>query len=212
MKTKITILLCLLVLGVTTACDHTPDCKPCGFRAGAQAVISFPQNSGRQQITRVVDPGGCVTYSPSTNGGCNGTVTVIGGNFTFFASPESVDLQAPPASFGISGSGISTTYGMPKIQYWDDFGQLLGETTASSVSGDGTWLEAPTPSNTWQAYSGRWTVYVMNRTWDGSIEHAGSALVYAYGRDYEPPPPPPDEDPCYNQNPDRPQMECYLTY
>jgi hypothetical protein len=115
MKTKIQILLCLLVLGVTAACEPTKDCKPCGYRIGAQAVITFPQESGRQQITRVVDSGGCVTCSPSTNGGCNGTVTVIGGSFTFFAAPESVVLQAPPASFSISGSGMSTTYGIPKV-------------------------------------------------------------------------------------------------
>lgn len=207
MKNKVRILLCALALGAATACDPTPDCKPCGYRSGAQAVISFPKSSGRPQITRVVDAGGCVTYSPSTNGGCNGTVTVIGGNFTFFASPEYVDLQAPPATFSISGSGISVAYGMPKVQYWDDFGQLVGEMTASSVADDGTWLEAPTPYSG-QAYSGRWTVYVMNRTWDGGVEHAGSAIVYAYGRDYEPPPPPPEEDPCYNQPKDRVQYEC----
>lgn len=201
MKTKISILLCLAVIAVATACETEP-CKSCGHRAGAQAVVSFP---GGRQVPRVVDGGGCVTYSRNANGGCDGTVTVIGGGFFFFATPSSVDLLAPPSTFTINGAGISTAYGMPTIQYWDDFGQLLGETTATSVAADGTWLEAPTPG-TWQAYSGNWTVYVMNKTWSGGIEHAGSALVNAYGRDYEPPPPPP-EDPCLQER-NGPQMDC----
>jgi len=206
MKTKILILLSLVALGITSAC--TPQCKDCGHTPNSQAVVSFPQNSGRQQVTRVSDNNGCVFYAPDSQGACNGTVTMIGGGFFFFATPSAVDLQAPPADFTITGSGMSTTYGMPKVQYWDDYGQLLGETTASAVANDGSWLQATTP-NTSQAYSGNWSVYVLNRRWDGGLEHVGSALISAYGRDYEPPPPPPDSDPCNNQKPNGQQMECY---
>jgi hypothetical protein len=159
----------------------------------------------------VVGADGCVYYTADSQGNCNGTVTVIGGGFFFFATPSVVDLQAPPADFTISGSGISTTYGMPKVQYWNEYGQLLGEATASAVAADGSWLQATTP-NTAQAYSGNWSVYVLNIRWDGGLEYAGSALVQAYGRDYEPPPPPPDEDPCNNQDPNLPQMECGPIY
>jgi hypothetical protein len=130
---------------------------------------------------------------------------ILGGSFRFFAFPASVNLQDPPATFTINGSDISTAYGMPKVQYWDDNGQLLGEVSASTVAQDGTWLQAPTPG-LWQAYSGNWSVYVMNRTWDGGIEHVGSAHVQTYGRDYEPPPPP--DDPCNRQSPYGPVMEC----
>lgn len=208
MKTKILILLSLVALASSTAC--ITQCESCGHRANAQAVVSFPQGSGRQQITRVVGGNGCVLYPADSQGNCNGTVTVIGGSFSFFITPAAVDLQAPPADFMITGSGMSTTYGMPKIQYWDEHGQLLGETTASAVANDGSWLQATTP-DTSQAYSGNWFVYVLNIRWDGSLEHVGSALVQAYGRDYEPPPPP-DEDPCNNQDPNGPQMECGPVY
>jgi hypothetical protein len=204
MKPKILILLSLVALAITSACTQ---CESCGHRANAQAVVSFPPASGRPQVTRVVSPSGCVVYAPDSNGNCNGIVTVIGGGFAFFITPSVVDLQAPPADFMITGSGISTTYGMPKVQYWDDYGQLLGETMASAVADDGSWLQATTP-NTAQAYSGNWSVYVLNIRWDGGLEHVGSALVQAYGRDYEPPPPPPDENPCNNQDPNGPQMEC----
>src|SRR5215213_3762419 len=144
MKTKILILLSLVALAITTAC--TTQCKSCGHRANAQAVVSFPPASGRPQVTRVVDLNGCVFYSADSNDNCNGIVTVIGGGFFFFATPAVVDLQAPPADFMITGSGMSTTYGMPKVQYWDDYGQLLGETTASAVADDGSWLQAITPN------------------------------------------------------------------
>lgn len=196
MKIKILASLCLIVLSITVSCQP-PQCRFCNpqWTPGLEAVVAFPPSSGRRQLQRIVGPDSCVTYPPGANGECNGIVTLLIGGFRFFAFPSSVDLQAPPTTFTVSGSDISTTYGMPKVQYWDDYGQLLGEVTATAVAPDGSWLQATTP-NLSQAYSGNWSVYVLNRTWDGGIEHVGSALVNTYGRDYVPPP----DNPCDNPN------------
>ena len=114
--------------------------------------------------------------------------------FPFATSPGSVDLQAPPAAMEMTGSGLTTTYGMPRVEYMDQYtGDLIGVATATSVSGDGTWLQAPTP-NLSDVYSGTFSAFVSNVKADGTFEYVGASTVNAYGRDYvfEPPPPPPD--------------------
>ena len=127
--------------------------------------------------------------------------------FPFAASPDSIDLQSQPSTMSMTGSGLTTTYGMPRLAYMDPYtGNLIAATTATSVSGDGTWLQANVPDLS-ALYSGSYTVFVSNVLADGSLEYVGAASVTAYGRDYEfyPPPPPPGECGC---PPDGPCMEC----
>jgi hypothetical protein len=125
--------------------------------------------------------------------------------FPFSTSPGSIDLQAPPSTVSMTGSGISTTYGMPRVEYTDQYtGALIATTTASSVSGDGTWLQATTPDLS-AVYSGTFNMFVSNAT-AGGFEYVGSATVDAYGRDYVfDPPPPPGECGC---PPTGPCMVC----
>lgn len=179
MKTKILLGLCLLLSIFAYACI-SDQCQKCGLPPNSQIVISYENNAG--QVPRTSDGTGCVYYPPKNNS-CAAVATPIGGGFSFFASPASVDLQAPPTDFSISGSGISATYGMPKIQYWDDNGTMLGEATATYVASDGSWLEAITPDLS-SAYSGNWNIHVFNRNSDGSLAHIGTAPVEAYGRNY----------------------------
>jgi len=126
--------------------------------------------------------------------------------FTFAASPVSIDLQAPPSTMSMTGSGVDTSYGMPRLEYMDPYtGNLIAATTATSVSGDGTWLQANTPDLS-QIYSGDYTVFVSNVQADGSLVYIGAATLTAYGRDYVfDPPPPPGECGC---PPDGPCMVC----
>lgn len=107
------------------------------------------------------------------------------GNFT--ASPNPVDAFNPPATGTIYGQGISTTYGMPIVQYYDAAGILVGEQAATSVAGDGTWLQGPVPDLT-SAISGTYTILVNNRRSDASLYILGSATVNVQAND----PPPPD--------------------
>jgi hypothetical protein len=124
----------------------------------------------------------------------------------FSVSPSSINLQAPPVTVEMTGSGLSTAYGMPYIEYIDSYsGSLVGSTTATAVSADGTWLQATTPDLS-SVYSGTYTMLISNVKADGSLEYVGSATVDAWGRDgyYEPPP---DPGPC-GCPPDGPCMPC----
>jgi hypothetical protein len=123
--------------------------------------------------------------------------------FPFAMSPGSINLQAPPATMDMTGSGLTTTYGLPRIEYMDQYtGDMIAVTTATSVTGDGNGLQATTPNLSF-VYSGTFSVFVSNAQADGSFEYVGATTVDAYGRDFvfeEPPPPggcgcPPD-GPC----------------
>lgn len=118
--------------------------------------------------------------------------------FAFAASPGWIDLQAPPSTMSMTGSGVTTAYGMPRLEYMNPYtGNLIAAATATSVSGDGTWLQANTPDLS-EIYSGDYTVFVSNVQADGSLVYIGAATITAYGRDYQlfDPPPPPGECGC----------------
>lgn len=102
--------------------------------------------------------------------------------FGFNIAPSSVDLNAPPASFTISGEGLSEQFGMPLVEYYDDSGQLVAQTTATTVAGDGTWLQADTPS-LYNVYSGTYMIAIRNATSEGLWEFVGTTSVDAWGRD-----------------------------
>lgn len=113
--------------------------------------------------------------------------------FRFNASPAFIDKTNPPTSITITGSGISTAGGTPSVQYWDSYGNMLGEQPAYSVSPDGTWLTGYVPDLA-NSGVGRFGVRVVNP--DGGL--AGIAFVDVFNPTlYEPPPPPPG--PCYPQ-------------
>ena len=121
------------------------------------------------------------------------TCFTIGVGF-FSASPDAVDVNAPPSTGTITGSGISTTYGMPVVSYYDENGYLLAERTATAVAADGTWLQGPVPDFS-GSYNGQYTLVVNNKNADGSPAIIGTALIDVYGF-YIPPPPEPEPDPC----------------
>jgi hypothetical protein len=132
---------------------------------------------------------------------------VFGIVFPFSASPSTVNLQAPPATLEMTGSNLTTTYGMPRLEYLDPYtGNLIGTATATSVSGDGTWLQAYTPDLS-GVYSGTYTIFISNATSGGGFEYVGSATMDAYGRDGSYEDPPPDPDPCSCTG-DGPCMVC----
>jgi len=135
---------------------------------------------------------------------------VFGVIFPFTTAPASVDLQAPPATFDLTGSGLSTAYGMPQVEYVDQYtGAVIGSTTATAVNADGTWLQATMPDLS-SVYSGTYNILISNVRDDGSREYIGTSTVDCYGRDvtFEPPP---DPGPC-GCPPDGPCMPCENYY
>lgn len=107
------------------------------------------------------------------------------GNFT--ASPNPVDAFNPPATGTIYGQGISSTYGMPRVEYFDEYGNSVASQKATAVAADGTWLQGAVPDFT-SAYSGSYTLLIKNVRADGSKYIIGAATVTVYAND----PPPPD--------------------
>lgn len=133
-----------------------------------------------------------------------------GSAFVFAMSPDSIDVNAPPATATFTGEGVDTTYGMPKIEFYDEYGTYFDQTTATTVSADGTWLQASVPSLA-GLYSGIYTIVIVNATPDGSRNAIGTASVWVYGNDMPPPPPDPEDDPCV-QTKDGPSLECEPVY
>lgn len=115
--------------------------------------------------------------------------------FPLTMSPSSIDLQAPPTTFEMSGKRLDATYGLPFIEYVDEYtGRVIGSTTATSMSLDGSSLQANMP-NLSSVFTGTYHVLVSNIRADGSREYVGTTTVECYGRDgtYELPP---DPGPC----------------
>ena len=104
----------------------------------------------------------------------------------FTVSPQVIDVNAPPASIVINGSGISSAGGMPMVEYYNLYGTLVAQAAASQVAYDGTWLSGPTPDLA-AVCSGRYLLTVRNS--DGRI--AGNAVVDVI--DYIAPPPDPGD-------------------
>jgi hypothetical protein len=104
-------------------------------------------------------------------------------NLTLSANPASVYLPTPPASGTITGQSFDATYGMPQVDYFDSNGYLIGSASATSVSGDGTSLQANMPDLS-SVYSGTYQVKVTNKTYDGYyLNIVGSATMTGWGRD-----------------------------
>jgi hypothetical protein len=126
---------------------------------------------------------------------CDTTCVFVKGpncpNNTFAMDPSFIDVADPPVIVSITGSGIDSTYGMPYIDYFDQYGNVVAEGRASQVAQDGTWLSGSTPDLS-SVTSNTYSVIVRNVMADGSLQFVGAATVYV--GNWVPPPPPPD--PC----------------
>ena len=102
---------------------------------------------------------------------------------TLSASPASVYLPSPPASAIITGHSFDATYGMPRVDYFDSNGYLVGSAGATSVWDGGTSLQANTPDLS-SAYTGTYQVKVTNQTYGGHyMDIVGSATMSGWGRE-----------------------------
>ena len=145
--------------------------------------ITNPNNNLASTLTRVATASGTLTIT--TTGSCANVVVVLAtnSNMALSASPSSINLESPPATVTITGQGFDATYGLPRVEYFDQTGFLVGSTYASSVWGGGTALDCYVPDLS-QAYSGTYTIRVTNKTSQGYYSHrVGTATVTAWGRD-----------------------------
>lgn len=185
---KLLLLLVLLVALALPGCSGGGGSSNCNFsglvaNAAYLVVIYNPSTGITSTYTRYATWSGTLTIS--TSAGCfNVTlVQIINSNLTLSANPSTIDLNNPPATVTITGQYFDTTYGMPRVEYFDSNGFLVGSTLASSVSGGGTSLVTNVP-NLQYVYSGAYTIRVTNKTYLGHYSHiVGTATITAFGRD-----------------------------
>jgi hypothetical protein len=155
-------------------------CNFGGFPNGTYGVL-YPDGFF---LFGTVDQFGFFTV-PTRGYTCGQLIVRLGSNFglALSASPASVYLPSPPASGTITGQSFDATYGTPRVDYFDGNGYLVGSVYATSVSSDGTSLQANMPDLSY-VYSGNYQVKVTNKTYDGYyLNIVGSAPMTAWGRD-----------------------------
>lgn len=188
----------LLLAIASTLLLILPGCKAAGLNTctravtgagqplvpGAMYLVIYQYITPPLIINRVADANGEVK-APSEGQPCTSLLVtpVNNSNVALTASPASVYLPSPPATGTVTGQSFQTTYDMPRVDYFDGNGYLVGSAPATSVSGDGTSLQANMP-NLSNAYSGTYQVRVTNKTSEGYYSHiVGSATMTGWGRD-----------------------------
>ena len=184
---KILPLLLLLFVFILPGCGtgSSNTCFFTGLTPNSSYLFVFNlTNGGTQSVIGVSLSNGTIVIPKPVGAECS-SVTIIlrlNSNLTLSASPSSIDLTSPPSTATITGQSFDSTYGMPRVDYYDGNGYLVGSVFATSVSG-GTSLTASVPDLS-AAYSGSYQIRVTNKTSQGYYSHTvGTANVSAYGRD-----------------------------
>jgi hypothetical protein len=183
---KILLALTVALLFILPGCGGGGSTNPnsCNFgntTPGGRYAVTYPDGYLLFGTTNAVGN----LLVPNRGYACSQLVVRTGPNFGFAltASPASVYLPSPPATGTITGQAFDATYGMPEVDYFDGNGYLVGAVYATSVSSDGTSLQANTP-NLSNVYSGNYQIKVTNKTYDGYyLNIVGSAPMTAWGRD-----------------------------
>lgn len=186
---KILIVLSLSLLFLLPGCGaFMEDCTLTG-PPNAPYRLTYPCINGcvvPDIATGIVGPDGKFKV-PKQGWSCSSLQSLVrfGTNFnlTLSASPSSVNLNSPPTSGTVSGQSFDATYGMPRVDYFDQHGYLVGSASATSVSSDGTSLQANMPDLSY-VYSGTYQVKVTNMSYEGyHLDIVGSATMTGWGRD-----------------------------
>ena len=186
MKKLLPLLLISLVIFLPgCGSGGSTNCTFNGLTPNSPYLIAFTSNGVYREMTRYANSNGSI-FAYLYGAPCNSAavVPIINSGYTLTANPSTVDLNNPPSTVTISGQGFDTTYGMPRVEYFDSTnGFMLGSVLASSVSGGGTSLTATVPDLS-SAYSGTYQIRVSNKTYQGYYNHiVGFATVSAFGRD-----------------------------
>jgi hypothetical protein len=165
----------------------------CGGGSGSQTTCVYNGPPNRMFVVFYPDgyhiagqtPINGLFSAPTRGYTCGQLIVDYGSNFgvSISASPSSVYLPSPPASVTMSGQSFDATYGLPRVDYFDSNGYLVGSAGATFVSGDGTSLQANMPDLSY-VYSGTYQLKVTNKTSAGHyLNTVGQAPMTGWGRD-----------------------------
>src|ERR1041384_3955435 len=188
MKKKLLLIFLLCLVSAQSGCYITTTfpfyhsgCGPYYGPPGAPYTVTYP--GGSTSIGTI--PGSGQFSVPSRNFDCHQLIVLVGNNFgvPLSAAPSSVYIPSPPTSGTITGQGFDATYGMPRVDYYDGDGYLMDSVYATSVSSDGTVLQANLPDLS-EVYSGTYQIKVTTMRSDGYyLNLIGSATMTGWGRD-----------------------------
>ncbi len=184
-RTGILLVLSLIFVGMGIKCPKGGGSNQCSSfcNVGSTYLIIY-QDGGCTRDREVACFAGSLNYPRDCYGSCNAYVREK--RFFFFsltADPSGTDLNSPASSLTISGQGMDGSYGMPRLDYFDADGFLIGTVYASSVAGGGSSLQAPVPDLS-LVYSGTYTIEVTNMSSEGYYtDVVGTATLNGWGRD-----------------------------
>ena len=174
--------------------EHLAPGQVQGFITSFRNVTT--DSSGFYSATNGETPG--VWNFTENNGPCGGqsVPALVGNNTTqpldciavnlaFNMTPSTLDAFNPPAALQIFGSSISSSHGMPQVQFYDISGNIAAQVTASSVASDGSSLPAPMP-NISGFETATYGIRVMNVMQDGSLQPAGVLPADSEGNEPRP--------------------------
>ncbi len=78
------------------------------------------------------------------------------------------------------GNAITTNYGMPTLRFYNQFGTLAAQTTATQVAFDGSWLKGSSSCLS-NLPIGPYSVDIINATSDGAGMLLSRSKMYLYG-------------------------------
>ncbi|HEX5732844.1 MAG TPA: hypothetical protein VF131_08420 [Blastocatellia bacterium] len=182
MRNRILVVMSAVMLFIGWGCGSPPPtCLLSCQHLVSYSVVPVGCTTGG---TITVCINGTLRVALDCNGGCNYVLHErINHNLSLSADPSSVYLPSPPSSVTITGQLFNATYAMPMVEYFDDYGYLIGTALATSVSSNGTVINVPAPDLSF-VYSGTYVVRVTNKTSSGFyVEVVGTATMTGYGRD-----------------------------
>ncbi|TKS58640.1 MAG: hypothetical protein EWM72_02862 [Nitrospira sp.] len=186
MRSKLFVVLVLCMLLMVSSC-RLPTCTFCGYPQSCtvcqrySATVQWFKDGIIETVLIGFD--GCIVVHSNRDRTCDLIVVLsiqAAGFFAVSAAPELFDLNTPPGVFDFYGQSISSSYGTPRVDYYDSSGGWMGSVTASAMS-DG-WCQAPAP-NFLSSYSGVFSASIKQMTPNGYYLVAGTANFVGYGRD-----------------------------
>lgn len=180
---KILPLLLLLFALIVPGCSPLTGCQLSGYVPNSKYQITVVKDGKTYVYLGDSNSGGTINYLSTVGcGNVSMVIRLIKSNLSLSASPSSIYLPSPDSTVTITGDLFDQTYGMPRVEYFDGDGYLVGSVYATSVSGS-TSLTASVPDLS-SAYSGSYQIQVTNMTSQGYYAHTvGIANISAYGRD-----------------------------
>src|SRR5829696_2745789 len=148
MKRILPLLLLLFVLILPGCGDDPPsyNCSISGLANNTTYKVRVDYGSGNiREFERYSGTSGTITIEitvPCTH--IMSVIPVTYSNLSLSASPSSVYLLSPPSTVTVTGDLFDQTYGMPRVDYFDGNGYLVGSVYATSVWGS-TSLTANVP-------------------------------------------------------------------